>query len=115
MSALPSPSWGWLLLPLAWLASRRPVWLLPLFFVAGVVWVSFRAGIILQDQLPRELEGRDLAVIGRIADIPQQAEFGQRFELADARAELAGTAVQVPGHILLNSQDRSFHPRAGET
>lgn len=115
MSALPSLAWGWLLLPLVWMALRRPVWLLPLLFVAGVVWISFRAGLILQDQLARQLEGRDLAVTGRIADIPQQAEFGQRFELEVARAELDGAAVHVPAHILLNSQDRFFHPHAGET
>ncbi|MGE5240446.1 MAG: DNA internalization-related competence protein ComEC/Rec2, partial [Bacteroidota bacterium] len=101
--------------PLAWMSLRRPLWLLPLFFVAGVVWISFRAGLILQDQLSHDLEGRDLAVIGRIADIPQPAEFGQRFELEVVRAELDGAAVHVPAHILLHSQDRFFHPHAGET
>jgi competence protein ComEC len=114
MSALPSLAWGWLLLPLAWMALRRPAWLVPLFFVAGAVWISFRAGLLLQDQLPRELEGRDLTIVGRIADIPQQAEFGQRFELDVMRAARDGAAVRVPAHILLNSQDRLFHPHAGE-
>jgi competence protein ComEC len=86
-----------------------------LFFVAGVVWVSFRAGLILQDELPRELEGENLLVEGRIAEIPQPAEFGQRLELEVSLAEREGRAVRVPRHILLNSQDYSFRPRAGET
>ena len=115
LPALPSLWWGFLLLPLLWLSLRRPIWFIPLFFVAGVVWVSFRAGMILQDNLPRELEGEDLVVEGRIADIPQKAEFGQRFELEVTRAERDGEAVQVPRHILLNSQDFSLLPRAGET
>ena len=104
-----------MLLPLLWLSLRRPAWIFPLFFVAGVVWVSFRAGVILQDSLPRELEGEDLVVEGRIADIPQKAEFGQRFELEVSRAERDGEVVHVPQRILLNSRDFSFRPRAGET
>lgn len=115
LPTLPSPWWGLLLLPLLALSLRRPLWLIPLFFVAGVVWVSFRAGVILDDSLPRALEGQDLLVEGRIADIPQRAEFGQRFELDVTRAEYAGRTVRVPRHILLNSQDRAFQPRAGDT
>jgi competence protein ComEC len=114
LPVLPSLWWGLMLLPLLWLSLRRPAWIFPLFFVAGVVWVSFRADAILQDSLPRELEGEDLIVEGRIADIPQKAEFGQRFELEVARAERDGEVVQVPQRILLNSHDFSFHPRAGE-
>ncbi|MDO8705695.1 MAG: DNA internalization-related competence protein ComEC/Rec2 [Sulfuricaulis sp.] len=115
LPVLPSLWWGLLLLPLAWLSLHRPAWFIPLCFVAGVVSVSFRAGLILQDNLPRVLEGENLLVEGRIADIPQQAEFGQRFELEVSRAQHAGVAVPVPRRILLNSRDFSFQPRAGET
>lgn len=115
LPGLPSLWWGLLLLPLAWLSVRRPLWLIPLFFVAGVGWVTFRAGIILEDSLPYELEGQDLLVIGRIANIPQQAEFGQRFELSVAHAELDGRAVHAPRRVLLNSRDVTFQPHAGET
>lgn len=97
------------------MAFKRPVWLIPLFFVAGVAWVSFRAGLILEDNLAHDLEGQNILVDGQIANIPQRAEFGQRFELDVIRAELAGQAVQVPQRILLNSQDFSFQPYAGET
>ncbi len=115
LPALPSLWWGLCLIPLLGLSLRRPWWLIPLFFLAGVVWTGYRAGAILQDELPRALEGRNILVEGRVADIPQRAEFGQRFEMNVARAELDGRAVQVPARILLNSRDFSFQPRAGET
>ena len=115
LTALPSLWWTLLLAPLLWLAVRRPLWFVPVFFVAGAMWVSFRAGIILDDSLPHEREGRNLVVEGRIVDIPRQTEFGQRFELEVARADLDGEAVHVPRKILLNSREYSFQPRAGET
>ena len=115
LAALPSLWWTLLLAPLLWLAVRHPLWFVPVFFVAGVLWASFRAGIILDDSLPRALEGRNLVVEGRIVDIPRQAEFGQRFKLEVTRAELDGETVQVPRKILLNSREYSFSPRAGET
>lgn len=114
LPALPSPWWGLLLIPLLGLSLRRPWWLIPLFFVAGVTWAGFRAGLILHDELPHALEGRNILVEGRVADIPRRAEFGQRFELAVTRAELDGRTVHVPARILLNDRDFSFRPRAGE-
>lgn len=114
LATLPSLWWTLLLAPLLWLAVRRPLWFVPVFFVAGVMWASFRAGIILEDSLPRALEGRNIVVEGRIVDIPRRAEFGQRFEMEVTRAELDGEPVQVPRKILLNSREYSLQPRAGE-
>ncbi|BAV33660.1 competence protein ComEC [Sulfuricaulis limicola] len=115
LAALPSLWWALLLPPLLWLARRRPLWFVPVFFVAGVVWTSLRAGLILQDSLPPELEGRDLLVEGRIDDIPKPTDFGLRFELEVTHASLDGAPARVPRRILLNSRDRDFQPRAGET
>ncbi|MHB8533987.1 MAG: ComEC/Rec2 family competence protein [Sulfuricaulis sp.] len=115
LPALPSPWWSLLLIPLLGISLRRPWALFPLFFVAGVAWAGFRAGLILHDDLPRAIEGRNILVEGRVVDIPQHAEFGQRFELEAARATLDGRAVRVPARILLNNRDFSFQPRAGET
>ncbi|MBI3547245.1 MAG: ComEC family DNA internalization-related competence protein, partial [Gammaproteobacteria bacterium] len=112
---LPSLWWALLLAPLLALTWFRPIWFIPLFFVAGAVWLSFRAGLILDDNLARELEGQDLLVEGQVDNIPQRAEFGQRFEFEVSRAEHAGQTVHVPRRILLNNQDFSFQPRAGET
>ncbi|MCR4300272.1 MAG: DNA internalization-related competence protein ComEC/Rec2 [Sulfuricaulis sp.] len=112
---LPSLWWSLLLLPLLWLALRRPRWFMALFFVAGVTWAGFRAGLILEEVLPRELEGRDLVVEGVIADIPRRADYGQRFELEVTRAEGEGQPVAIPRRILLTSRTPGFQPRAGET
>jgi competence protein ComEC len=115
LPVLPSAWWGMLLIPLLGLSRRRAWWLIPAFFLAGVAWAGFRAGLILQDELPRALEGRNILVEGRIADIPQHAEFGERFELEALRAECDGQVVHVPARILLNNRDFSFRPGVGET
>lgn len=111
---LPLLWWGLLLVPLGLLAGRRPAWLVAVFFVAGVVWVSFRAGLILDEQLPAALEGRDLVIEGQVADIPNRTDFGWRFPFDVARAEHAGAAVHIPSRILLSSGGQEFAPRAGE-
>jgi competence protein ComEC len=115
LPVLPSAWWDMLLIPLLGLSRRRAWWLIPAFFLAGVAWAGFRAGLILQDELPRALEGRNILVEGRIADIPQHAEFGERFELEALRAECDGQVVHVPARILLNNRDFSFRPGVGET
>lgn len=114
LPALPSLWWGLLLVPLAALAWRRPFWLIAVLFVAGVAWASLRAGWILEEELPRELEGRNLLVEGHIADIPGAAEHGFRFELDVLRAEADGVAVRIPSRVLLHSAYELFQPRAGE-
>ena len=111
---LPPLWWGLLLVPLGLLAWRRPAWLVAVFFVAGVVWVSFRAGLILDEQLPPALEGRDLVIEGQVADIPNRTDFGWRFPFDVARAEHAGAAVRIPSRVLLSSGGQEFAPRAGE-
>ncbi|HEY5683469.1 MAG TPA: DNA internalization-related competence protein ComEC/Rec2 [Sulfuricaulis sp.] len=112
---LPSLWWSLLLLPLLWLALLRPLWFMALFFVAGVTWMSFRAGLILEEVLPRELEGKDLVVEGLIGDIPRRADYGQRFELEVTRADHEGKPVSIPRRILLTSRAPGLEPHAGET
>lgn len=104
-----------MLLPLAAAAWLRPTIGLPaLFFAAGAVWVSLRAGIILEESLPRELEGEDLEVTGYIADVPAHTDFGFRFAFDVASAARAGRAVRIPSRILLSAEEALFAPRAGE-
>lgn len=103
LADLPSLWWGALLLPLVWLSLRRPAWLAPTFFVAGVVWVSLRAFWILGDTLPNELEGADVLVSGYIADIPRTTEQGVRFTLDVNDARYEQQHVRVPHRIMLSS------------
>lgn len=110
---LPSLAWALCAVPFAVAAWFRPVWLVPLCFIAGAAWADFRAGLILEDALPAHLEGRDLVVEGRIADIPQRTDFGQRFEFDVARTLHEGKPVAAPARILLTL--RGYEPalRAG--
>lgn len=115
LSALPSLWWVLGLVPLAALAWWRPAIGLPaLCFAAGAVWVSVRAGIILEESLPRELEGEDLAVTGFVADIPERTDFGLRFVFDVDSAARDGHAVRIPSRILLSAGETLFTPRAGE-
>lgn len=103
LADLPSLWWSTLLLPLAWLCLRRPSWLVLMFFVAGVFWVSLRAGWVLNDTLPNELEGVDLLVTGYIADIPRTTEHGVRFTLDVTDARHEQQRVHVPDRIVLST------------
>lgn len=60
---------------------RRGWWLgaLPTALLAGVLWASSLASARLDDALAPEWEGREVTVVGVIADLPQQLPHGQRF------------------------------------
>jgi competence protein ComEC len=114
LPALPSLWWGLLLVPFGALVWRHPLWLVPVFFLSGLVWASLRADLILAEQLPIELEGQDLVVEGFVADIPQVAEYGLRFEFDVTEAKRDDASVRIPARILLTARDQDFQPRAGE-
>ncbi len=112
---LPSLSWALLLVPLAVAARWRPAFGLPaLLIAAGAVWVTLRAGIILEETLARELEGEDLVVEGCVADVPVPTDFGYRFRFDVRSARQAGRVVEIPSRILLSAGQERFAPRAGE-
>ena len=46
---------------------------------AGVGLASWQAGIRLEDALPREWEGRDIAMEGIVSGLPQETDRGTRF------------------------------------
>ena len=113
-AALPSLWWGAAVIPALALAWRRPAALVIVFFVLGFFWTTLRAGFVLQDELSRDLEGRDIDVVGYVADIPQATDYGMRF-LFDARdARSDGQPVTIPQRVLLSSALPDFVPRAGE-
>lgn len=63
--------------------------------------VGARASLYLAQGLAPELEGRDIAVIGRVASLPQAGPAGERFEFLVEQATLDGTAVRLPRRLLL--------------
>lgn len=114
LAVLPSPAWALLLLPVLLVALRYPRALALAFLIAGVAWASWRAGLILQEQLSPELEGRDIVVEGNIAELPQPTEYGTRFVFDVKQARVDTTAVTVPRRIRL-SADHDVDVHVGET
>lgn len=64
--------------------------------LAGIAWAAALGHGRLADQLPAQLEGRDIRVIGVIASLPQAYENGVRFEFDVDSAEAV-----VPSRISL--------------
>jgi competence protein ComEC len=97
-----------LLAPLVWCVARQRVgcglarlaWLLAgcalAFGLTGVRAVAYQA----QGLLPA-LEGRDIAVVGRVASLPQTGPTGERFEFVVEQATLDRARVRVPSRLLL--------------
>jgi competence protein ComEC len=114
MTELPSLWWALLLIPFAagawW---HRPFWLVPVFLVAGAMWVGLRAGAILDDSLAHALEGEDLVIRGHVADLPAETEFGWRFPFDVESATRAGRPVKIPGRILLSARGEEARPNTG--
>jgi competence protein ComEC len=112
---LPYLDWMWMLLPCAisaFLFSRShdsiltataKILFIALFAGAGFFWAAAFAHWRLADTLPHEWEGRDVQLIGVIAELPQPGERGLRFAL-DVEQVLTTDAV-VPAHISLTWYD----------
>ena len=67
--------------------------------LVGYGWAAWRAESRMADALPLAWEGRDIAVIGVVAGLPQEGERGVRF-LFDVEA-VATPAAVVPQRIAL--------------
>jgi competence protein ComEC len=66
----------------------------------GFSWAAWRAQERLADALPAEWEGRDIAVVGVVAGLPQPYERGVRFEFDVERVLTPG--ARVPGRIVVS-------------
>jgi competence protein ComEC len=97
-AALPALGWALVLPPLAGLAFRHRVFLLPFGFLAGFFWAAFCAEVRMSDWLAPELEGRDLELVGVVSSLPAHGERGVRFEL---EVESAQRGERLPRKLLL--------------
>ena len=114
-AALPALAWTWLLPAPALVAWRWPRIGLPaLFLLAGILWVTVRAGDLLADQLPAALEGADLRVEGRIADLPVAGERGLRFVFDIERAWQGDQPVRLPRTVQLGIYGAAPTLRVGD-
>ncbi|HEY5900696.1 MAG TPA: DNA internalization-related competence protein ComEC/Rec2, partial [Burkholderiales bacterium] len=77
---LPAPAWTALLVPLALLALRYRFLVVAVAFGAGFFWAALCAQSRMDQWLPHELEGRDLAIVGVISSLPALGDRSVRFE-----------------------------------
>ena len=66
----------------------------------GFMWAAACAQARLSEAMPPEWEGRDIAVVGVVATLPQALERGTRFEFDVEQTLTPG--VRVPSHIALS-------------
>ncbi|WP_430422869.1 DNA internalization-related competence protein ComEC/Rec2 [Methylibium petroleiphilum] len=69
--------------------------------VASFGATGLRAGWRLAEQLPAELEGRDLAVIGVIAGLPQRSAEAWRFHFEPRSARIGDRVIELPSRLSL--------------
>jgi len=84
--------------PLALLAWRYRVLIIPVAGAAGFFWAAACAQWRMADWLPSELEGRDLAIVGVVSSLPAIADRSVRFEFD---VEWADGEARVPKQVLL--------------
>ncbi len=112
-AVLPDLAWGGLTLLLAitlvlprnTLLQRKayPALLAVFACTFGFFYAAFFAQQRLSDTLPAEWQGKDIQIIGVVAKLPTQHEYGLRF-VFDVEKVLTPNAI-VPPHILLASYD----------
>lgn len=116
-ATLPTLWWG-ILVPFALVVALRmpqaKSLLLPAaFFVAGIFWISLRAGLILSDELAPGLEGHDIWLVGSIDSLPRIDKKSVRFQFHVESAQLENQKVKIPRRIQLSIyQNRTYqkHP-----
>lgn len=81
--------------------SARSLAALLLALVAGFALTGLRAAAFQGDALAPALEGRDIAITGRVLAMPQRGEDGLRFRFAVESAHLDGKPVQLPPRLYL--------------
>ena len=112
------PSMGWIFLLPAWflvamLLSRkleREILLKGFFFASGFLYAAAIAHFRLDDRLAAQWEGKDIEIIGTVAELPQRSERGQYFAFD---VERVGTRdAVVPEKIMLSrySGPELLHP-----
>jgi len=125
-ATLPDPAWAWLLpgMPLLLFIPKRSL----AFRVARAVLIaSFASGLgfyhaawqaeqRLAISLPDEWQGRDIEVVGVVAELPRSHEHGQRFSFAVE--QVLTPQASVPKHVYLSTYfDKKTKPlslKAGE-
>ena len=95
---LPALGWAALVIPLGALAIRYRALVIPVAAIAGFFWAAACGLWRMADWLRPELEGRDIAIVGVVTNLPAIAERSVRFEF---EIESADGEARVPKKVLL--------------
>ncbi|RYG88530.1 MAG: DUF4131 domain-containing protein, partial [Alphaproteobacteria bacterium] len=92
---LPTPGTqaGALAMALALFALRRRLDILLAAALLGAAWAAWLAHGALADALPREMEGKDVAIDGTVDSLPHEFEGGTRFNVRVERVLTPGASV----------------------
>lgn len=112
-AALPAQSFLWLLVAMGILLAcsarsvQRPVFKIPVLAACGAAlgfaWAALFAQHYLAQQLPKELEGQDVTVVGTIDSLPIHFEQGVRFNFMVERVVAdSGVVPVVPSRLALS-------------
>jgi competence protein ComEC len=102
---------GGLGLAIAW--RWRRAYALAVFGMAALAygWAGERAALRLSLELPAQLEGQEMEVVGVVASLPQRSANGLRFQFDVEQARRAGQPVTVPERLALGWYG-GFHQEA---
>ncbi len=89
---------------------QRRASLLLAAMLLGASWASICAHLALDDALPREQEGVDVAIVGTVDSLPHTFEGGTRFHFRVER--VLTPAATVPGRVALSWYGRNEAPGA---
>lgn len=112
-AVLPNLDWAWLLVPFALVLSYprltarirtiRPILSVTFACLAGFLYAAWFAQCRLADRLPPQWQGKNIDIIGVVAELPRQHERSLNFAF-DVERVLTPSA-HVPSRILLSSYD----------
>jgi len=103
LSDLPDGRWAGLLFISLPLSIRLAPLKIPLWLVNGFLAALLQASTILGASLAPQLSGQDIIVVGVVDSIPQQRQFGQRFEFTVESSPNSDVLISdLPQKIRLN-------------
>ncbi len=89
-------------------ALRRRIMNLLAAALLGATWAAFIASLALADALPRELEGKDVVVVGTVASLPHEFDGGTRFNFEVE--QVVTPHATIPKRVALSWYGRATGP-----
>lgn len=71
----------------------------------GFAWACWRGGMAMDARLPRELEGMDVRIVGRVIDLPSIRDDATGFLMAIESARLGERDLALRGRLRVNWYD----------